>query len=149
MCTGAFHLAQAGLLDGRRATTHWYFARQLQASYPAVKVDEDRIFIVDGPIWTSAGMTAGTDLALAMVEEDMGAEVARLVAKKLVVFQRRAGGQLQHSALLDLDAKSDRIQNALVYAKNHLQAPLTVDQLADVVRPPRRSKPCGSKRRAS
>jgi transcriptional regulator GlxA family with amidase domain len=132
ICTGAFHLAQAGLLDERRATTHWLFARQLQASYPTIKVDEDRIFIVDGPVWTSAGMTAGTDLALAMVEQDLGAEVARSVAKKLVVFHRRAGGQLQHSALLELDAKSDRIQNALVYAKSHLQTALTVDQLADV-----------------
>ena len=132
MCTGAFHLAQAGLLDERRATTHWFFARQLRANYPAIKVEEDRIFVVDGPVWTSAGMTAGTDLALAMVEQDLGAEVARCVAKKLVVFHRRAGGQLQHSTLLDLDAKSDRIQNALVYAKKHLQTPLTVDQLADV-----------------
>ncbi|HXP65043.1 MAG TPA: GlxA family transcriptional regulator [Steroidobacteraceae bacterium] len=132
MCTGAFHLAQAGLLHERRATTHWLFARQLQASYPTVKVDEDRIFIVDGPVWTSAGMTAGTDLALAMIEQDLGAEVAKLVAKKLVMFHRRAGGQLQHSALLELDAKSDRIQNALVYARKHLQSPLTVEQLADV-----------------
>src|SRR6202000_721655 len=121
-----------GLLHERRATSHWLFARQLRASYPTVKVDEDRIFIVDGPVWTSAGMTAGTDLALAMIEQDLGAEVAKLVAKKLVVFQRRAGGQLQHSALLELDAKSDRIQNSLVYARSHLQSPLTVDELADV-----------------
>lgn len=132
MCTGAFYLAQAGLLDQRRVTTHWFFARQLQKSYPSLRVDEDRIFIVDGQIWTSAGMTAGTDLALAMVEQDLGAEVARAVAKKLVVFHRRSGGQLQHSALLELDAKSDRIQNALIYAKSNLHTPLTVDQLADV-----------------
>lgn len=132
MCTGAFYLAQAGVLDRRRVTTHWFFARQLQKSYPTLRVDEDRIFIVDGQIWTSAGMTAGTDLALAMVEQDLGAEIARSVAKKLVVFHRRSGGQLQHSALLELDAKSDRIQNALIYAKNNLQTPLTVDQLADV-----------------
>jgi transcriptional regulator GlxA family with amidase domain len=132
MCTGTFYLAQAGLLDQRRVTTHWFFARQLQSNYPTLTVDEDRIFIVDGQIWTSAGMTAGIDLALAMVEQDLGAEVARSVAKKLVVFHRRSGGQLQHSALLELDAKSDRIQNALLYAKNHLHTPLTVDQLADV-----------------
>jgi transcriptional regulator GlxA family with amidase domain len=132
MCTGAFYLAQAGLLNERRVTTHWAYARQLQTSYPTLKVEEDRIFIVDGPVWTSAGMTAGTDLALAMVEQDLGAEVTRYVAKKLVMFHRRAGGQLQHSALLELDAKSDRIQNALVYAKNNLHTPLTVDQLADV-----------------
>ncbi len=117
MCTGAFYLAQAGLLDERRVTTHWAYARTLQASYPKSKVEEDRIFIVDGPVWTSAGMTAGTDLALAMVEKDLGGEVARFVAKKLVMFHRRAGGQLQHSVLLDLDAKSDRIQSALAYAK--------------------------------
>jgi transcriptional regulator GlxA family with amidase domain len=89
------------------------------------------IFIVDGPVWTAAGMTAGTDLALAMVEKDMGRDVARLVAQKLVMFQRRAGGQLQHSALVDLEAKSERIQRALTYAKNHLQTSLTVDQLAE------------------
>lgn len=132
MCTGAFYLAQAGLLEARRVTTHWAFARQLQANYPTLKVDEDRIFIVDDHIWTSAGMTAGTDLALAMVEQDLGVEVARLVAKKLVMFQRRAGGQLQHSALLELDAKSDRIQDALMFAKSNLHADLTVDLLAGV-----------------
>jgi transcriptional regulator GlxA family with amidase domain len=131
MCTGAFYLAQAGLLDGRRVTTHWAYARQLQSTYPKLHVDEDRIFIVDGPVWTAAGMTAGTDLALAMVEKDMGSDVARLVAQKLVMFQRRAGGQLQHSALLDLEAKSERIQRALTYAKNHLQTSLTVDHLAE------------------
>jgi transcriptional regulator GlxA family with amidase domain len=131
VCTGAFALAEAGILDGRRATTHWAYARKLQANYPKVKMEEDRIFIIDGPVWTSAGMTAGIDLALAMVEKDLGSELARLVAKKLVVFQRRAGGQLQHSALLELDAKSDRIQSALVYAKNNLRTALTVEQLAE------------------
>jgi transcriptional regulator GlxA family with amidase domain len=76
-CVGAFVLAEAGLLDGRRATTHWRRARDLQARFPKVKVEEDRIFIIDGPVWTSAGMTAGIDLALAMVEQDLGADVAR------------------------------------------------------------------------
>ena len=131
-CTGAFVLAEAGLLDGRRATTHWNAARKLQARFPKVKVEEDRIFIVDGPVWTSAGMTAGIDLTLAMVEKDLGAEVARGVAKKLVVYHRRAGGQSQFSALLELEPKSDRIQNALAYAKRHLDTPLTVGQLAEV-----------------
>ena len=112
-CTGAFVLAEAGLLDGRRATTHWYYARDLQARFPDVKVEEDRIFIMDGPVWTSAGATAGIDLALAMIEEDHGADVARAVAKKLVVYHRRAGGQSQFSALLELEPKSDRIQSAL------------------------------------
>jgi transcriptional regulator GlxA family with amidase domain len=130
-CTGAFILAEAGLLDGRRATTHWNRARELQARFPKVKVDEDRIFIVDGPVWTSAGMTAGIDLALAMIEKDLGAEVARVVARKLVVYHRRAGGQSQFSALLELEPKSDRIQSALAYAKRNLGTPLTVGQLAE------------------
>jgi len=131
-CTGAFLLAQAGILDGRRATTHWHFARELQTRFPKVKVEDDRIFIVDGPVWTSAGMSAGIDLGLAMVEKDLGAEIARLVAKKLVVYHRRAGGQSQFSALLELEPKSDRIQNALTYAKRNLRAVLSVETLAEV-----------------
>ena len=130
-CTGAFVLAEAGLLDGRRATTHWAHARELQARFPKLKVEEDRIFIKDGPIWTSAGMTAGIDLALALVEDDHGVEVARAVAKKLVVYHRRAGGQSQFSALLELAPKSDRIQTALAYARRNLDSALTVKQLAD------------------
>jgi transcriptional regulator GlxA family with amidase domain len=130
ICTGAFLLAEAGLLDGRRATTHWLLARQLQNSFPKVKMEEDRIFIIDGPIWTSAGMSAGIDLALAMVEKDLGVEVAHKVAQMLVLYHRRAGGQSQFSALLELEPKSDRIQNALTYAKNHLREPLSVEELA-------------------
>jgi transcriptional regulator GlxA family with amidase domain len=130
ICTGALILAEAGLLDGRRATTHWYYARNMQRDYPKIAVDEDRIFTTDGPIWTSAGMSAGIDLALALVENDLGAEIARVVAKILVVYHRRAGGQSQHSALLDLDAQSDRVQTALAYAKEHLNTRLSVDDLA-------------------
>ena len=130
-CAGAFVLAEAGLLDGRRATTHWNAARDLRTRFPKVKVEADRIFIVDGPIWTSAGMTAGIDLALAMVEKDLGADVARAVARQLVVYHRRAGGQSQFSALLELEPKSDRIQSALAYAKRNLDTPLTVGQLAE------------------
>jgi transcriptional regulator GlxA family with amidase domain len=130
ICTGAFNLAAAGLLDGRRATTHWHRARDLQAQFPKVKVEEDRIFITDGSVWTSAGMTAGIDLALAMIEEDLGADVARAVARQLVVYHRRAGGQSQFSALLELEPKSDRIQSALAYAKRNLHTALTVGQLA-------------------
>ena len=131
ICTGAFALAEAGLLDGRRATTHWAYARELQKRFPAVKVEDDRIFIIDGTVWTSAGMTAGIDLALGMVEKDLGADIARLVAKKMVVYHRRAGGQSQFSALLELDPKSDRIQSALDYAKQNLHTPLSVEQLAE------------------
>jgi transcriptional regulator GlxA family with amidase domain len=131
MCTGAFFLAKAGVLDDRRATTHWAHARALQTDYPRISVEEDRIFIVDGPVWTSAGMTAGTDLAISMVERDLGVKLARTIAKRMVMFHRRAGGQLQHSTLLDLDARSDRIQTALVFAKSNLHTQLTVDRLAE------------------
>ncbi len=129
-CTGAFALAEAGVLDGRRVTTHWAHARDFQTRFPTVVMDEDCIFVVDGKIWTSAGMTAGIDLALGMIESDLGVEIARQVAKKLVVYHRRAGGQSQHSALLELDAKSDRIQSALAFAKENLNEPLSVEQLA-------------------
>ena len=132
ICTGAFILAEAGLLDGRRATTHWYYAQELQRRFPNVKMEDDRIFIIDGPVWTSAGATAGLDLALAMVEKDLGAEAARSVAKKLVMHHRRAGGQSQHSELLALSPKSDRIQNALSYAEKNLGSSLSVDKLAEV-----------------
>lgn len=131
ICTGAVVLAQAGILDGRRATTHWVHARELQRQYPKMKMEEDRIFIVDGSVWTSAGMSAGIDLALAMVEKDLGAELARTVAKYLVVYHRRSGGQSQYSALLEMQPKSDRIQSALAYAKQNLHTPLSVEQLAE------------------
>jgi transcriptional regulator GlxA family with amidase domain len=130
-CTAAFVLAEAGLLDGRRATTHWAYARAFRAQYPRIKVEEDRIFINDGSIWTSAGMTAAFDLALALMEADHGPEMSRLLAKKLVIYHRRAGGQSQHSVLLDLEPKSDRIQSVLTYAKRNLHLPLSVEQLAE------------------
>jgi transcriptional regulator GlxA family with amidase domain len=98
VCTGAFVLAGAGLLEGRRATTHWAFCAELERAYPAVRVEPDAMFVRDGPVATSAGVTAGVDLALALVEEDHGADLARLVAKWLVMFLRRPGGQLQFSA---------------------------------------------------
>jgi transcriptional regulator GlxA family with amidase domain len=129
-CTGAFVLAEAGLLDGRRATTHWFYARDLATRFPKVKVEADRIFIADGPIWTSAGAAAVIDLALALVEQDLGAEVARTVARKMVVYHRRAGGQSQFSGLLDLEPKTDRIQRALTYARRNLHTPLSVPLLA-------------------
>jgi len=131
-CKGAFMLAEAGLLDGRRATTHWNRARELRAMFPKVRVEEDRIFIADGPIWTSAGMTAGIDLALALIEKDLGADVARAVARNLVVYHRRAGGQSQFSALLELEPKSDRVQKALDHARRNLKSTLSVQELAEV-----------------
>ena len=132
ICTGAFILAEAGLLDGRCATTHWNQARELQARFPRVKVQEDRIFTRDGKVWTSAGMTAGIDLALALVEEDLGPETARAVARKMVVYHRRLGGQSQFSALLELQPQTDRMQKALSYAKANLHLPLSVEDLANV-----------------
>jgi transcriptional regulator GlxA family with amidase domain len=130
ICTGAFILAEAGLLDGRRATTHWSLAAELAQRFPKIKVEGDRIFITDGHIWTSAGMSACIDLALSMVEKDLGSDIARSVARKLVLYHRRAGGQSQHSALLELHPKSDRIQAAINYARQHLGKPLSVEELA-------------------
>jgi transcriptional regulator GlxA family with amidase domain len=132
ICTGGFILAEAGLLTGRRATTHWAYAQALQKRHPEISVDADRIYLVDGPFWTSAGMTAGLDLAVGMVEKDLGADIARSVAHKLVMHQHRSGGQSQHSEMLDLAPKSDRIQSALNYARQHLSRPLSVEELAGV-----------------
>jgi transcriptional regulator GlxA family with amidase domain len=132
VCVGAEVLAEAGLLDGRRATTHWGFAQELQKRHPLVQVQPDRIFINDGPVWTSAGMTAGIDMVLALVEQDLGAEIARAVAKKMVVYYRRPGGQSQFSAMLELEPQSDRIQKTLAHARAHLREPLSVEDLADV-----------------
>ena len=130
ICTGAFLLARAGLLDGRRATTHWLLARELAQKHPQIQLEQDRIFTVDGPVWTSAGMSAGVDVALALVEADHGEALARTVARKLVLYHRRAGGQSQFSTLLELAPKSDRIQTALAYARRHLARELAVDELA-------------------
>jgi len=132
LCTGAFVLAEAGLLDGRRATTHWAYADVLRARHPLARIEADRIFIVDGPIWTSAGLTAAMDMALGMVEKDLGPEIATSVARVLVMEQRRAGGQPQQSELLKLAPKSDRVQTALEYARKNLGQPLRVDDLAKV-----------------
>ncbi len=117
-------------LDGRRSTTHWMFGDELKRRFPKTRVDIDRIFVQDGPIWTSAGMTAGIDLALSLIEGDLGSDKAREAARNMVIHHRRAGGQSQHSALLTLDAKSDRVQDALQYARRNLSKPLSVEKLA-------------------
>lgn len=132
VCTGAYLLAAAGLLDGRRATTHWRYAPELQRLFPAIRVDADRIFIREDDIWTSAGITAGIDLALAMIEEDCGSAVSKAIARDLVVYHRRSGGQSQFSTLLELEPKPGRIRDALAYARAHLDEKLSVEQLADV-----------------
>ncbi|WP_429301106.1 GlxA family transcriptional regulator [Paraburkholderia sp. GAS199] len=129
-CTGTFNLAQAGLLDDKRVTTHWMHVAKFRREYPRVKLEDDRIFVIDGSIWTSAGATACIDLALALIEKDQGIDLARLVAKKLVVYHRRAGGQSQFSAMLDMEPRSDRIQKALTYAKRNLNTELSVGELA-------------------
>jgi len=132
LCLGAFILADAGLLSGRRATTHWHYAPQFRARYPDCNLDIDKIYVADGNIWTSAGMSAGIDLAVGMVDRDHGRELAQTVARGLVMERRRAGGQAQHSALLDFDAPSDRIQSVLAYARQHLRLPLTTEDLAAI-----------------
>ncbi|GAA0542887.1 GlxA family transcriptional regulator [Rhizomicrobium palustre] len=134
LCTGGFLMAQTGVLNGKRATTHWLYAKEMRARFPEITVEDDRIFINEGPYWTSAGLTAGLDLAVGLVEKDLGAEVARSVAHKLVMHHRRAGGQSQHSELLELAPKTDRIQNALIYARKHLKNALSVEELAEVAR---------------
>ena len=131
VCTGSFLLAEAGLLQGRRATGHWKYAADLQAVHPDVKVDADRIFVRDGRIWTSAGSSAGIDLGLALIEEDVGLEMSQAVARGLVVYHRRLGGQSQYSALMDMDPSSDRIRRALAFAREHLHEPLPVERLAE------------------
>jgi transcriptional regulator GlxA family with amidase domain len=132
VCTGAFLLAEAGLLDGKRAATHWSRCSELQARYPRVKVEADPIFVRDGAVWTSAGVTAGIDLALALVEDDLGHELAMTVARGLVVFLKRPGGQSQFSAPLSAQAAGDAngLDALHAWMSEHLGADLRVERLA-------------------
>jgi transcriptional regulator GlxA family with amidase domain len=131
VCCGAYVLAEAGLLDGRRATTHWQRTRHFLKTYPQVKLEPDRIFVRDGDIWTSAGISAGIDLSLAMITEDYGDETAQKTAKQLVLYHRRSGGQSQFSSLLELKAPNGRFGPLLAWAREHLHKPLTVEDLAE------------------
>lgn len=131
VCSGAYVLAAAGLLDGRRATTHWRRSPHFARTFPKVRLEADRIFVRDGAIWTAAGITAGIDLALALVGDDLGDEVARRVAQELVVFHRRPGGQSQFSALLEIEPASDRLSPLLGWIRAHVGEPLTVERLAE------------------
>jgi transcriptional regulator GlxA family with amidase domain len=131
VCSGAYVLAEAGLLDGRRATTHWRRTPHFLSTYPKVKLESDRIFVRDGEIWSSAGISAGIDLALAMVTEDFGEDVSRQTARQLVLYDRRSGGQSQFSSLLELKAPTGRFGPLLSWAREHLDAPLTVEHLAE------------------
>jgi transcriptional regulator GlxA family with amidase domain len=131
VCSGAYVLAEAGLLSGRPATTHWERTRDFLKRYPDVKLEPDRIFVRDGNIWSSAGSTAGIDLALAMVAEDHGDEIVQKTARQLVLYHRRSGGQSQFSQLLELKAPTGRFGPLLTWAREHLEARLTVDDLAE------------------
>ena len=130
VCSGAYLLAQAGLLDGRRATTHWSRSADFAARFPKVRLEADRIFVRDGSVWSSAGITAGIDLALALIAEDLGEAVARATAQQLVVYRRRPGGQSQFSALLQLEPAEGRFGPLLAWARERLSQPLAVEQLA-------------------
>jgi transcriptional regulator GlxA family with amidase domain len=132
VCTGAFLLARAGLLDGRRATTHWAWCDALASAYPSVTVDADPIFVADGGVWTSAGVTAGMDLALALVEEDLGPERALEVARNLVLFVRRPGGQSQFSSGLRAQgATRAPLRELQAWIAGNLDADLAVGALAE------------------
>lgn len=133
VCSGAYVLAEAGLLDGRKATTHWCCTQDFLSRYPKVKLDPDRIFLRDGNVWTSAGITAGIDLALAMVAEDHGDAIARDTARQLVLYNRRGGAQQQFSSLLELKPPNGRFSALLTWVREHLDKPLTVEMLAEQV----------------
>jgi len=131
VCTGAFLLAAAGVLDGRRATTHWQSCAELAGRFPAVTVDPEPIFVHDGPVWTSAGVTAGIDLALALVEADHGSVLARAVARQLVVFVQRPGGQRQFSAQLAAQRPTrEPLRTLQSFIAEHPDADLSVPALA-------------------
>lgn len=131
VCTGAFLMAHSGLLDGRRAVTHWQDAAQLQAQFPAITVQEDAIYIKDGPIYTSAGIAAGIDLALSLVGEDMGRSFALRVAKRLVVFYKRPGGQRQFSSELLAQTEAQGLHGQLTaWLRPRLKQPIDVEQMA-------------------
>jgi len=130
VCSGALLLAEAGLLEGRRATTHWSRTAQFTRGYPRVRLEPDRIFTRDGAIWTSAGITAGIDLCLAMIADDLGETIARKTAQQMVVYRQRPGGQSQFSALLEMERREGRFTALLGWMREHLDQALTVDALA-------------------
>ena len=130
VCSGAMLLAEAGLLDGRRAATHWDHCAELQRRYPRVAVEPDPIFVRDGDVWTSAGVTAGIDLALALVEDDLGRAAALAVARQLVVFLKRPGGQAQYSAALALQEAGGGFEALHAWMAGHLGSDLGLAALA-------------------
>ncbi|MBC3209847.1 GlxA family transcriptional regulator [Pseudomonas sp. SWRI111] len=131
VCTGAFLLAASGWLDGRRVVTHWTRCEQLAQQHPRLRVEANPIFINDGPVWTSAGVTAGIDLALAMVEEDLGRDIALDVARHLVVFLKRPGGQSQFSVTLSLQNQGNRFDELHAWIAENLACDLGIPTLAE------------------
>jgi len=131
VCTGIYAVAPTGLLDGRRVTTHWSAVRDVQRRFPKLQVDSDALFVKDGRFYTSAGITAGIDLALAMIEEDCGPSMALSVAREMVVYFKRAGGQDQFSEPLQFQLEAaDRFADLVAWIQSHLQADLSVEQLS-------------------
>jgi transcriptional regulator GlxA family with amidase domain len=131
VCAGAFLLAEAGVLDGRQATTHWQLSDKLAQRYPNVDVDGDRIYTQDGNVWTSAGVSTGVDLALALVEEDHGHELALEIARRMVLFMRRGAGQRQYSFQLEAQAAEHQpIRDLIAWISENLNADLSVPLLA-------------------
>lgn len=134
VCTGAFLLATAGLLDGLRVTTHWMDSKDLQHRFPRIKVDEDAIYVREGRIWTSAGISAGIDLALALIEEDNGRTLAMRVAHRLVVYLKRPGGQRQYSAELHAQIAEDTFSGRLsAWLIRRLDSAVTVEDMAEAM----------------
>jgi len=132
VCTGIYGLGASGLADGRRATTHWKFTDDVARRFPAIRLEPDAIFVKDGPIYTSAGITAAIDLALALIEEDFGPGLAVAVARDLVVYLKRSGGQQQYSEPLRFQARAgDRFADLAAWIVEHLSADLSVDALAE------------------
>jgi transcriptional regulator GlxA family with amidase domain len=132
ICTGAFLLAETGIADGRRVATHWRHAHELQDRFPGLQVDADALFVREGNLWSSAGVTAGIDLALAIIAEDCGSVAATAVARQLVVYVRRAGDQAQFSEPLQVQARNDhRLASLVEWVTNHISEPLQVDALAE------------------
>lgn len=131
VCSGSLLLAAAGLLEGRRATTHWSRTEQFRAQFPGVKLEPEKIYVRDGSTWSSAGISAGIDLALALVGEDLGESIARKCARQLVVYYRRPGGQSQFSALIEMDRSQGRFRALLDHVRRHLGERHSVEDLAE------------------
>lgn len=133
VCTGTFILAGSGLADGRKVTTHWRHSTDLAAKYPKLNVEADRIWVRDGKIWSSAGVTAGIDLALALVEEDFGDEVAKKSAREVVVYYKRPGGQSQYSTIEELGGSDKRFKSLLAWVRENIAQAIKVEDLAEQV----------------